>query len=228
MGPRQDAGEDESTAACFASRAASFNGAPAGCRGRHGIPFRNQPSSTQLQWGPGRMPGKTAGYRQWLGSVVRLQWGPGRMPGKTRGHHPSTGRRSELQWGPGRMPGKTTMGLPSHLATRKLQWGPGRMPGKTAGPWVCRPSAVPGFNGAPAGCRGRLKEIRRATRAGKSFNGAPAGCRGRPLSGVGIRSPAEMLQWGPGRMPGKTRIATALSNESLCFNGAPAGCRGRL
>ncbi len=133
-----------------------------------------------------------------------------------------------------------------------LQWGPGRMPGKTR----CRGSqTAPGgycFNGAPAGCRGRPRAAfsytwfdkasmgprqdagedagvcRAADLVSRRFNGAPAGCRGRPDQPTpGIKA-LGMLQWGPGRMPGKTERNSRAPVAGFCFNGAPAGCRGRL
>ena len=59
MGPRQDAGEDSSRILYPSSSAQCFNGAPAGCRGRLTDISRVGQILTELQWGPGRMPGKT-------------------------------------------------------------------------------------------------------------------------------------------------------------------------
>ena len=60
MGPRQDAGEDPANVILISLLPLCFNGAPAGCRGRLA---RNDGkiilTTTELQWGPGRMPGKT-------------------------------------------------------------------------------------------------------------------------------------------------------------------------
>ena len=60
MGPRQDAGED--LPRCVTCRPGMF----------------------LLQWGPGRMPGKTNIIGRCRDQAQKLQWGPGRMPGKTR------------------------------------------------------------------------------------------------------------------------------------------------
>ena len=141
-----------------------------------------------LQWGPGRMPGKTCcpfpgsepeaaasmGPRQDAGedgfpsivpgkSIFLLQWGPGRMPGKTNHDSRWSCVRQWLQWGPGRMPGKTRSSPIICVPLHELQWGPGRMPGKTHGKSCQIHCTRFCFNGAPAGCRGRL--------AGKIFSG---------------------------------------------------------
>ena len=84
MGPRQDAGEDMISVDPWLTPLRSFNGAPAGCRGRHGFTLVRGKIS-ELQWGPGRMPGKTGGDVLVFRLLFLLQWGPGRMPGKTRG-----------------------------------------------------------------------------------------------------------------------------------------------
>ena len=59
MGPRQDAGEDELSGLNMPNEAMSFNGAPAGCRGRPETTTPIMAAVNGLQWGPGRMPGKT-------------------------------------------------------------------------------------------------------------------------------------------------------------------------
>ena len=59
MGPRQDAGEDLLLGLKYTDNCLS------------------------LQWGPGRMPGKTVLRTFDPEYVQQLQWGPGRMPGKT-------------------------------------------------------------------------------------------------------------------------------------------------
>ena len=59
MGPRQDAGEDLVKDVRNFVKTERFNGAPAGCRGRHFVSCNTGSHYGTLQWGPGRMPGKT-------------------------------------------------------------------------------------------------------------------------------------------------------------------------
>ena len=107
MGPRQDAGEDNIISKGRRMAKKGFNGAPAGCRGRlpacHLFPC----------------------------AVNELQWGPGRMPGKTRERHARHHRRGDASMGPRQDAGEDPV---------------------PRGAWCRRRS---GFNGAPAGCRGR-------------------------------------------------------------------------
>ena len=240
MGPRQDAGEDAEMMERKRSFDKRFNGAPAGCRGRPASGSYRVCFSSSLQWGPGRMPGKTHNstvlrrcYRQ------LLQWGPGRMPGKTRQSrtaHISPGH--SFNGAPAGCRGRLLSGIGLTRSLLSLQWGPGRMPGKTY--W--RDGYIPRgerFNGAPAGCRGRRfprSEFRNPKNiasmgprqdageddaslegylvAGQSFNGAPAGCRGRLIGWRVFSRTRAGLQWGPGRMPGKTLLGL-LSSQTI-------------
>ena len=54
----------------------SFNGAPAGCRGRQQVCVVYPAVIDQLQWGPGRMPGKTRCLRQARSFRIRASMGP--------------------------------------------------------------------------------------------------------------------------------------------------------
>ena len=109
----------------------SFNGAPAGCRGRQSQDEDLPPEERLLQWGPGRMPGKTTKTNEKTRKKAMLQWGPGRMPGKTRGLRPVLLEGRQASMGPRQDAGEDSL-TPIHML-----------------------ESVTSFNGAPAGCRGR-------------------------------------------------------------------------
>ena len=184
MGPRQDAGEDIRQAVRLWHVIWCFNGAPAGCRGRRGIFCDLVLALVTLQWGPGRMPGKTL--------VLPLLDRDGRV----------------LQWGPGRMPGKTIR-IVSNAAVHysELQWGPGRMPGKTQTEQYDHHLSFRSFNGAPAGCRGRPLERPMDAVARTGLQWGPGRMPGKTLPIVTVYVSPFVLQWGPGRMPGKTPVS---------------------
>ena len=82
MGPRQDAGEDNVLFVFYAHVNISFNGAPAGCRGRRNKTSIDIKRNWELQWGPGRMPGKTYAT---LGGGVSAAGGFNGAPAGCRG-----------------------------------------------------------------------------------------------------------------------------------------------
>ena len=100
MGPRQDAGEDKGQEFLFSMISVSFNGAPAGCRGRPDEYRAAISEQARLQWGPGRMPGKTCKHIPCMAGAPMLQWGPGRMPGKTGWVYDATLLEMEASMGP--------------------------------------------------------------------------------------------------------------------------------
>ena len=132
MGPRQDAGEDHVIGAQNGPVSSRFNGAPAGCRGRLLGATTNLLQRSRLQWGPGRMPGKTT-----LPPELRDKDADGfnGAPAGCRGRQLKKGSAFQEE--------------------ETLQWGPGRMPGKTNMRYIARRTDQMSFNGAPAGCRGR-------------------------------------------------------------------------
>ena len=151
------------------------------------------------------------------------------MPGKTSVDIICLAVDLKLQWGPGRMPGKTAQRVGDSLDRVRASMGPRQDAGEDRASRITVLSGSWRFNGAPAGCRGRLVLVVEPKRidieasmgprqdAGEDvghfvvnvsdelcFNGAPAGCRGRLDSPVTITVAMYKLQWGPGRMPGKT------------------------
>ena len=107
MGPRQDAGEDLERYA------------------------RDASSEKELQWGPGRMPGKTHLVIVQLNKSWNASMGPRQDAGEDEYNNMDDSFPEMLQWGPGRMPGKTLPFFEKIAKSGQLQWGPGRMPGKT-------------------------------------------------------------------------------------------------
>ena len=157
MGPRQDAGEDQRLT----------------CSHHHIV--------TTLQWGPGRMPGKTRAIKMRSKQEPAASMGPRQDAGE------DSDQRNIL-----------------HVARVRFNGAPAGCRGRHTS-MVMPPEGPGSFNGAPAGCRGRLltAHIRPSRRsdasmgprqdagedhpgptgkscAGSRFNGAPAGCRGRP------------------------------------------------
>ena len=182
MGPRQDAGEDIGGSITGSASRQCFNGAPAGCRGRLSFCISGVHSRSRLQWGPGRMPGKT-NYRLTPDfSAIPASMGPRQDAGEDGTYvRKYAAKLSRFNGAPAGCRGRHGAYSQCTAGWRGLQWGPGRMPGKTWG----------------------LKKIGSTE---ISFNGAPAGCRGRQDIAVLARDWGPELQWGPGRMPGKTEL----------------------
>ncbi len=181
-----------------------------------------------LQWGPGRMPGKTHSRVEHCCSCRRASMGPRQDAGEDSSFNLPNDNTSMLQWGPGRMPGKTWSPETLRGTDEQLQWGPGRMPGKTAFTEWANAVYGKGFNGAPAGCRGRQELNRRGRLLRKCFNGAPAGCRGRLRPLRAATKDICKASMGPRQDAGEDSITHNVpAGYPACFNGAPAGCRGR-
>ena len=158
---------------------------------------------------------------------VELQWGPGRMPGKTGKVVQGLSARRELQWGPGRMPGKTHQVADGFALHHALQWGPGRMPGKTSLTFQY-PFDYERFNGAPAGCRGRRKTDREHKFSILASMG-PRQDAGEDKDYKTDLTPQDIASMGPRQDAGEDMFPkVGPTVRILSFNGAPAGCRGRL
>ena len=108
MGPRQDAGEDA-------------------------IQEIKRPRiALELQWGPGRMPGKTVNCHFVVFVAAHLaSMGPRQDAGEDTGHELACEQAQLASMGPRQDAGEDKFSAEEELSINALQWGPGRMPGKT-------------------------------------------------------------------------------------------------
>ena len=108
MGPRQDAGEDTE------------------------LPPTKVTVGGPLQWGPGRMPGKTNHMHGGEGEYASASMGPRQDAGEDASRRPEATDTPEASMGPRQDAGEDVYSISSpSLYASLLQWGPGRMPGKT-------------------------------------------------------------------------------------------------